>query len=227
MLLKRTLAGLLLLAALPARAGGYEAFAGAWDYAAGGQIEQGGSTISLDDDSGIHTNPQVLALLRYRSDGGWMPDLGAGYVHLGAAGTYLANSTFSIGGIPITRNRTQVGAGVNINDFQASIGWRLYDGHSLRLAAGVGMEYLAGHATFSGTETVSLAGIPLPVPLRQAQLFTVDQWVPMPQLRAEWQPRPWLHFDLSGGYVWEGSQRAGQLRALGEVRLWRQLWLSA
>ena len=245
----RLLCGVLLLCAGPARAGMQDVqffpednpiegnlFAGIWDYSVGGDIATGGSRITIDSDNGIKANPQAQILLHYGFRNRWLPALTAGYVHVGAAGQYLAPASFQFGGIDIISGNTLILAGVNFNDYEIDADWRLFewrddqpDGRKrsiLEIQPGFALKYLAGHANVIGTTTIGVIGIPIDTIVQQER-FAIDQPVPLLHGRVEFNPLPRLHFELSGGYFAYQGSHAGELRAVGTFELWRSISLTA
>lgn len=243
MRLTRPLCAALLLCALPAGAAqleffpaensqDYRLFAGVWDYGVGGDIASAGNRITLDSDSGVKANPQAQVQLRYGFAGPWwLPRLGAGYVHLGAAGQYLAPQSLRFAGIDIISGNTLILAGINLNDYELSADLRLLDWHDgkrsfLRLEPGLAVKYLSGHATVMGTTTIGVIGLPLGTVV-QKERFAVEQPVPLAHLRAELDPLPWLRVEFSGGYFALDGNHAGEMRVAAEVRVWNGVRLSA
>lgn len=218
---------LWVLAQPAARASDFSLYTGVWDYGVGGDIARQGNRISLDTDNGIKANPQMQALLHYGGRGGWWPDLSAGYVHLGAAGQYLANSSFQFGGIDIVSGRTTVQSGINLNDFDGSLDWRLLCRQRLHLEAGVELKYLAGHATVVGNTAANVIVLPVNIPVIQQERFSIDKMVPLAHLRAEAQPWQRLRLEFSGGYIVYEGQHVGELRAVADLHLWKSLFISA
>lgn len=228
MILRRCAAlALLALLAPAAGASDFSLYAGVWDYGVSGDISDKGNLIGLSTDHGIQANPQVQALLHYGGYGGWWPDLSAGYVHLGAAGQYLANSTVQIGGIDIISGKTTVQAGINLNDFDASLDWRLFYSHAFELEAGIDGKYISGHGTIGGTTAANVVILPVQVPVIQQSRFSVDKAVPLAHLRAEANPWSWLRLEASGGYVFYGGQHVGELRAAADLHIWRSIFITA
>lgn len=247
-MLKRALAAVLLLcsAALPARAGGpcaatadsthasgFELFSGAWKYGIGGQITQGSSAISLSRDQGIQTSGQPLAALRWCTSHArwWLPDLSAGYQHLGASGSYLAPSNLQFGGIVLVKDQTLVQAGVNLNSFDGSLDWRLpqlYRGR-LQLSAGLAAKYLAGHYTVAGINSPSVLGIIGlgQIPVIQQERDSVDRLVPMLHGRIDALPWSWLRLSASAGYATLDGDHLGEWRAGAELQLLPPVSISA
>lgn len=231
------LAGMLAVAALslPARAEApqqeFSLFAGIWDYGVGGDIATGGNRITLDSDNGIKANPQAQVLLHYGLRNRWIPALSAGYLHVGAAGQYLAPSSFQFGGISVISGNTLILAGVNFNDYEVDADWRALiwrdDERSiLELQPGLALKYLSGHGTVIGTTTIGLAGLPLASVVQQER-FAIDQPVPLLHGRVEFNPWKRVHFELSGGYFAYDGSHAGELRLVGSFELWNRLSLTA
>jgi hypothetical protein len=250
-MIKRALAGVVLLCsiALPAHAGdnsgnnpgpcsatadprdshyaqGFELFSGAWKYGIGGQITQGSSAISLDQDQGIKVSGQPLMALRWctRHPYWWVPDVSAGYEHLGASGSYLAPSNFQFGSIVLIQDQTLVQAGVNINSFDGGLDWRLPDlyHHRLQLAMGVEFKYLAGHYTVVGINSPAVLGLLGlgQIPVIQQQRDSIDKLVPMPlHGRVDFLPWNWLRLYASGGYTTLAGSHLGEWRAAADLQL--------
>ena len=210
-----------------ARASDFSLYTGIWDYGVGGNIASQGSSVSLDSDDGIKANPQVQALLHYGGRGGWLPDLSAGYVHLGAAGQYLANTSFQFAGIDIISGKTTVQAGINLNDFDGSLDWRLLYQPRYQLEAGVEGKYLAGQATVIGNTAANVIILPISIPTIQQRYFSIDKLVPLAHLRAQGSPWPWLRLELSGGYIVYEGQHVGEVRAVADVHVWKPVFITA
>jgi len=242
----RLLCCAVLLGVLPAHADNLEffpqnnpnefsLFAGAWDYGVGGNIATGGTLVTLDSDNGIKANPQVQTLLHYGFQNRWMPALTAGYVHIGGAGQYLAQENQQFGGITIISGNTLILASVNFNDYELDADWRLLawrehqaDARTrtlLEVQPGIALKYLAGHANVVGTTTIGVIGIPVGTMVQQER-FNLDQPVPLLPGRAEFNPWPIFHLELSGGYFALNGSHAGELRAVSTLELYDNLSLT-
>jgi hypothetical protein len=207
---------------------GFELFSGAWKYGIGGQITQGSTAISLDGDQGIQTSGQPLIYLRYCSSHApwWMPDIGAGYEHLGASGSYIAPSNFQFGSIVVIKDQTLLQAGVNVNSFDSSFDWRmpdLYHGR-LQLSGGFALKYLTGHYTVVGINSPSVLGILGlgQIPVLQEERTSFDKFAPMPvHGHVNFLPWDWLRFEGFGAYTTLAGSHLGEWRATAELQVMR------
>jgi hypothetical protein len=227
--IRRLLCCALLLIALPAHAEAdnfeFSLFAGAWDYSVGGDIATGGQHVTIDRDSGTKANPQAQVLLHYGWRNRWIPALTAGYVHIGAAGQYLAPASFQFGGIDVVSGNTLLQAGVNFNDYEIDADWRALiwrdDERSiLEIQPGLAVKYLSGHAAVIGTTVFGVAGLPLGTRVQQERI-AIDQPVPLLHGRVEFIPWKRWRFELSGGYFAYDGSHAGELRLTGNWEFWK------
>jgi hypothetical protein len=226
----RTLAVLALLCLLPAvaNADDFSLKLGLWDYGVRGNIDDNGDVIRLNSAHGrVKAQPQTQVQLHYGYHGGWWPDLSLGYVHLGATGTNLASGSFQIGGINVINGQTNLLGGINLNDFDLGLDWRLHYTPRLRIEAGFEAKYLGGHATIVGITQESAIIIPLGGPIVQESILKLSEPVPLAHLSAEARPWPWLRLGLSGGYIAYGGNHLGELRLGADLHIWRPLYLSA
>jgi len=213
-----------------ARAADWSLYAGIWDYGVSGAIADQGYLVSLDSNGGVKVNPQAQLLLHYDYRGGWWPDLSVGYAHLGGTGTQLATGSYQIGGITVISGKTALQGGINFNDYDISLDWRLLCRPHLRVEAGLEAKYLDGHADIVGTTTENLLGIPgIPygTPQVQETPLSLHQTVPLLHLRAEASVWSRLSLEFSGGFIAYEGDHAGELRAVADLHLWKPLFITA
>jgi hypothetical protein len=212
----------------------FSAFAGAWLYQVRGSIYDAGQYITLDSDEGVKVNPQVQALLHYGFGGSfgqhwWVPQIYAGYVHLGGAGQVPISETANFGGIPILSGNTVVTSGINVTDYNFSLDWRwsFIDSRRWRVETGAEFKYLLGSATVNADTQVRLIGS-LPIErVVSTDGFDIDQPVPLGQARISGEPLSWLHLEASGAFITFEGNHLWETRLGADFWLWGSVYLSA
>jgi hypothetical protein len=218
----------------PPKPAEFSAFAGAWLYQVRGSIDDSGQYITLSSNQGVKVNPQVQVLLHYGFGGSfgqhwWVPQLYAGYVHLGGAGQVPITESENFGGIPILSGNTVVTSGINITDYNLSLDWRWSMIHSQywRVETGAEFKYLLGTATVNTDTQVRLLGS---VPIDRVVStdgFDVDQPVPLVQARVSGEPLSFLHLEAGGAFIAAEGDHLWELRAGADLWLFGSVFLSA
>lgn len=213
--------GVLLAGALsmPARAGRFEAMAGAWAPDISGTLRNGTTTYDLDKNLGLDADPQRHFALYFRPERRWYwPDLSANFDHLGAQGNGQAATTVQVfGTLPVPAN-SRLFSTVSINDYDASadLPFQLYGVH---VGIGATVKYLVGDVTVNTVSSPSIAGTPVDlITITGTSRNRLNNVFPMVHLRVGTDLASWLSLVGSGNYIEYEGDRAYEFRGQADLR---------
>jgi hypothetical protein len=202
---------------LPAFAGRFEGFVGAWAPDISGTLRNGPTTYDLDSNLGIDADPQRQFALYFRPEKRWYwPDLSAHYDHLGAEGNGQAASIVQVFGPLTIPANSQLYSTVSINDYDASadIPFDLYGVH---VGAGATLKYLVGNVTVHTLSSGDVAGVAVGS-FTGTSYNRLDNVFPLVHLRAETDLASWLSLVGSGNYIEYEKDRVYEFRGQADLR---------
>lgn len=203
--------------ALPAAAGRFESFAGAWAPDVSGTLTRGTTTYDLDKTLGLDADPSRQFGLYFGFEKRWYwPDLSANYVHLGAQGNGQAASVVQVFDPITVPANSQLFSTVSINDYDASadLPFKLYGVH---FGLGATVKYLVGNVTVNTLSSANVAGIPVGS-VAGTSVSRLNNVFPLVHLRASTDLWSWLSLVGSGNYIQYESNRVYEFRGQADVR---------
>jgi len=213
----RCAVALAVLVSVPALAGRFEAFTGAWAPDITGTLRNGATSYDLDSNLGIDADPQREFSLYFRPEKRWYwPDLSAHFDHLGAQGNGQAASAVQVFGALTIPANSQLYSTVSINDYDASadIPFNLYGVH---IGAGATLKYLVGNVTVNALSSGDVAGISVGQ-IAGTSYNRLDNLFPLVHLRAETDLASWVSLVGSGNYIQYKDDRVYEFRGQADLR---------
>lgn len=199
------LAGLALLAAVPAQAAELRASLGSWGYHFKGYVVDGGTRYDFREDLKLEPRRRRSAALEYDTPKGWWPDLAASFTQMGARGDHTQTVT-----LPLPGTRT-IETDADFDNYEIVARYPVRFG-PLRVSAGVAVQQLKGELVIADSDQAE--------PSRERY----DETFPMPHLQLRLPGSVFALAATAQGIEYDGS-RALEWRALVEARFLEPLHL--
>lgn len=189
--------------------------AGLWDYEVSGSVRDGGAPLDLRDDLQVGTRNRESFAIATTAGPDWLPALTLRYGPIDVGGEQLIRTTIGFGPLVLLENETTALIDADLRDLGLTADARVLGSDALQVRAGVTLRHLEGPITVRDADD------------DQSRREDVDEWFPQLHLAARWQPSLRWQFGFAADWVEADGDRAVQLRAHADWRLWQALGFSA